>query len=289
MGPGAFVPHSIPRERRRLSMTELITTHTHTGFTNHGFGTIEELVSAAEAAGVTTIAITEHYPLTSAFDFDDYVSMNKKRVPEYLADIARAQQEHPGIEIIPGTELDWLGADEDRIFADDEFEPFSLVLGSVHFVDTWPFDDPKQRDRWNEMGADAIWRRYFEIWCDAVTSNAPFTVMAHPDLAKKFGIYPSFDLAPLYEQAVEACVAGGRMIEVNTSGVTYACQEMFPAPALLKRFCEAGVPCTVGTDAHKPEHVARGIEDGYKLMYEAGYRKVTVPTLDGDRREIPLG
>ena len=29
---------------------ELITTHTHTCFTNHGEGTVEELVSAAVAA-----------------------------------------------------------------------------------------------------------------------------------------------------------------------------------------------------------------------------------------------
>ena len=34
---------------------ELITTHTHTCFTNHGGGTVEELVSAAVAAGVSTI------------------------------------------------------------------------------------------------------------------------------------------------------------------------------------------------------------------------------------------
>ena len=32
---------------------ELITTHTHTCFTNHGEGTVEELVSAAVAAGVS--------------------------------------------------------------------------------------------------------------------------------------------------------------------------------------------------------------------------------------------
>ena len=38
---------------------ELVTTHTHTCFTNHGEGTVEELVSAACAAGVSTIAVTE--------------------------------------------------------------------------------------------------------------------------------------------------------------------------------------------------------------------------------------
>ena len=86
----------------------------------------------------------------------------------------------------------------------------------------------------------------------------------------------------------EMAAAAGRMVEVNTSGLHYACKEMFPAPALLAAFRRAGVPCTVGTDAHKPAHVARGIEQAYRLMAQAGYRTVTVPTADGDRREVTI-
>ena len=267
---------------------ELVTTHTHTCFTDHGGETVEELVSAAVAAGVSTIAVTEHYPMTDAFDPNHYLAMPKERVGEYLDAVEAARRAHPEIEVITGCELDWLGDDEDRSFAPDEFEPFGLVLGSVHFVDRWPFDDPAQRGRWDEVGADAIWSRYFEVWCEAVSSNAPFQVMSHPDLAKKFGFYPSFDLLPLYERAAEACAAAGRMVEVNTSGSYYACKEMFPAPAFLKALRRAGVPCTVGTDAHEPRHAARDIERAYRLMHEAGYRVVTVPTADGDRREVPI-
>lgn len=268
---------------------ELVTTHTHTSFCGHGEGTVEELVCAAEAAGVTTIAVTEHYPLSKAFDPVDYLAMPAERVGEYLAALDEARASHPGIEIITGCELDWLGADEDRSIADADLEPFKLVLGSVHFVDAWPFDDPGQRDRWDEPGAaDVIWTRYFDLWCDAVSSSRPFHVMSHPDLAKKFAYYPSFDVQPLYERAAEACAASGRMVEVNTSGSYYACREMFPAPALLREFCRAGVPCTVGTDAHTPAHVVRDVEAAYRLMYECGYRTVTVPTADGGRREITI-
>ena len=206
--------------------------------------------------------------------------------PEAL-EAARAA--YPDIEILLGTELDWLGDCEDRDLSDEDLAPFEIVLGSVHFVDAWPFDDPAQRGRWDEPGAaDAIWKRYFELWCDAVTSTRPFTVMSHPDLAKKFGHYPSYDVGPLYRQAAEAAASAGRLVEVNTSGSYYACKEMFPAPALLAEFCRAGVPCTVGTDAHTPANVARDIEAGYRLMAQAGYRTVTVPTRDGDRRSITI-
>ena len=70
---------------------ELITTHTHTCFTNHGVGTVEELVSAAVAAGVSTIAVTEHYPMTATFDPDRYLSMPAERMGEYLAAVEAAR------------------------------------------------------------------------------------------------------------------------------------------------------------------------------------------------------
>ena len=71
---------------------ELVTTHAHTSFCGHGEGTVEELAAAAEAAGVTTLAVTEHYPLSKAFDPRDYLSMPAARVGEYLAAIDEARE-----------------------------------------------------------------------------------------------------------------------------------------------------------------------------------------------------
>ncbi len=271
--------------------TEKVTQHTHTNMTNHGHAPIEELITHAHEVGISNIAVTEHYPLTRAVDPRDYVSMHAERLPEYFEHILAMRAKFPDMEVLVGCELDWLGKDEDRTFAPDAFSNFDIVLGSVHFVDLWPFDDPAQAGFWEETGADYIWRRYFEIWCEAVTSqvpHAPFTVMAHPDLVKKFNHMPSFDPLPLYKQAAEAAQASGRMVEVNTSGVCYACNEMFPNIALLREFCRAGVPCTLGTDAHTVTDVDRGIEAGYRLMYEAGYRELTVVTPGGGRRTVSL-
>lgn len=270
---------------------ELINTHCHTGYNGHAEGTVEEYVAEAVRAGLTTLAFTDHYPLSLAMDPTAYVSVPIDEVDTYIEDVLAARERHPEIEIILGCELDYLGADEDRVFKPGDLDRFELILGSVHFVDAWPFDDPAQRGRWEEPGMpDVIWRRYFELWCDAASDKSlPYHVMSHPDLAKKFGYRPTFDPMPLYRDAAEAVAASGRMIEVNTSGSYYACKEMFPAPALLREFCRAGVPCTVGSDAHVPANVARDIEAGYRYLYEAGYRVVTVPTASGDRRTITIG
>ena len=112
--------------------------------------------------------------------------------------------------------------------------------------------------------------------------------MSHPDLAKKFAYYPTYDVAPLYEQAAEACAAAGRMVEVNTAGAVKRCAEMYPTLKLLSAFHRAGVPCTVGTDAHNPVDVAFGIREAYELMARAGYDCVTIPLAHGERRELPI-
>lgn len=268
---------------------ELTNTHCHSCYTNHGYGQIEEYVVEAEKAGLTTLAFTEHFPLSPAFDPHDYLSMHTDRVDSYLADIKAAQERHPGITLMTGCELDYLSDAEDRVLTRSDFDRFQVVNLSVHFVDAWPFDDPALRDRWEEPGQpDFIWKRYFDIWCEACMSDARGDIMSHPDLAKKFAYYPTYDVMPLYKQAAEACAESGRMIELNTSGSYYACKEMFPAPALLREFCRAGIPATIGTDSHQPEHVARDLAKGHKALYEAGYRVITVSTPDGDRRTIPI-
>ena len=267
---------------------ELVTTHVHTTFCNHADGSVEEMAAAAERAGVSTMAFTEHYPLTHAFDPTERISMRPERVADYLAAVEEARRAHPGLEILSGCELDWLGAADDRGLAADDFADFEIVLGSVHYIDGWGIDDKSRQEVWAEAGVDWLWRRYFELWCEAVSSDWPFTVMSHPDLIKKYGHRPSFDPAPLYREAAEAAAAAGRMVELNTSGAYYACEEAFPGPDFLRELCRAGVPCTVGTDAHTPAHVARDIPQAYRLLKEAGYRCVTVPCRDGSRREMAL-
>ena len=265
-----------------------VNTHSHTTYCGHAENTMADMVAAASQAGLDTFAITEHYPLLPPWDTWGYISLPYWKLDDYLAEIEQQRQLHPEMTILSGAEVDWLGEGENRDLMAQDWSVFDMSLLSVHFVDGWAFDDPAERYRWQTQGPDACWKRYFEIWIEAVCSDLPCTHMSHPDLVKKFGYWPSFDPLPLYKQAAEACAASGRMIEVNTSGKFYACKEFFPGPDLLREFCRAGVPCTVGTDAHAAVNVDRAIEEAYAYMYEAGYRCVSVPVRGGGIREIPI-
>jgi len=274
---------------------ELTDTHTHTWFSGHGTGTVEEVVLAACELGLSTIALTEHLPLPVEIDPDGTFGMTEDQVVTYLAEIETARAKHPGIEIIGGIEVDWRTGAESYILEHlERFGPFEVVLGSVHMFayggsDFWAFDHPAYIGGWLERGEEAVWKEYFELWRDAALSAVPFTVMTHPDLPKKLGFKPVFDPREMYAAMAEIAASRDLLVEVNTSGLFKPVEELYPAPALLKAFCDAGVGCTVSSDAHSPRQVGRGLKEAYAAMRNAGYTHVTVPIRTGDRRTIPLG
>lgn len=268
---------------------ELITMHTHSTFCGHAFNTLAEMVDAASAAGVAAMAATEHYPLSTAFKEYSFASMPLDRLDRYVDAVLEQRERHPKMELLLGCEVDWLGPQEDRGLTPESFDRFDIVLGSVHFIDGWLFNSSRCKDRWNEVDPEQIWETYVDLWCEAATSAMPYTVMAHPDVVKKFGYYPDGSrLSKMYDRMAEAAREANRMIEVNTSGKFTACEEYYPSIDLLKRFCRAGVKCTVGTDAHRAEHIARDIREAYAYMYEAGYREVAVPLVGGGVRMMPI-
>lgn len=272
---------------------ELTDTHTHTWYSGHGEGTVEEVVFSAVARGLSTIALTEHLPLPPRIDPTGTYAMTVEQVEPYLEDVARARAAHPNIEVICGIEVDWREGAEPYILEWLKRTPVELVLGSVHMLsdaegNVWEFDDPASLDGWKHRSEEAVWSEYLRLWCDAANSAVPFTIMAHPDLPKKLGFKPRFDPREMYVTMAETAAANDLLVEVNTAGLYKPVGEMYPAPDLLKAFCDAGVGCTVSSDAHTPGDVGRSLDLAYAAMRNAGYTHVTVPTRSGDRRLIPL-
>lgn len=113
---------------------------------------MEAYVAEAERCGLTTLAFTDHFPLSVAFDPVGYLSVPSEKLPLYEQAVLEARSAHPSLDILLGIELDYLGQDEDRDLETMGLDRFDLILGSVHFVDRWPFDDPSQRDRWDDRG-----------------------------------------------------------------------------------------------------------------------------------------
>ncbi|MBN2247254.1 MAG: histidinol-phosphatase HisJ family protein [Coriobacteriia bacterium] len=259
----------------------MIDCHVHTWRCRHATGTPVEYVRAAAERGISVLTFTEHLPL--APDLADRVpgaaryAMPESELPLYIAEIAEAATlgSSLGVEVLCGIEVDAVPIA--RPYAREMLaqHSFDVVLGSVHFIDDWAFDDPSLRDGYDVWSPDALWERYFGDVLDAARAGLA-DVMAHVDLVKKFGVWPSGPADGMYRETASALAEAGVAVEVNTAGLRKPCQEIYPGAALLRALREAGVPVTIGSDAHTPDEVGAGGAEALAALGDAGFRSVVV-------------
>lgn len=273
-------------------MRKLIDCHVHTGFCNHAKGEPRAYVEAARDAGVAAMVFTEHAPLPDAFDPDRHLSICDADLETYCTVVRSLAEEHAGtgVEIGVGLEVDWLSDDPGYAAASiarGRSAGAEIFLGSVHFLGTWAFDDPNDLSGWDARRVDDVWAEYIAIWCEAAASGL-FDVMAHPDLPKKFGHRPAIHPLEAYGAMAKAALAGDAAIEVSTAGLRKPVAELYPGYELLSVFSAAGVPATVGSDAHAPAEVGIDMATAYDALLRAGYARVAIPQPDHERRYLEL-
>jgi len=273
-------------------MRQLTDCHIHTERCGHAVGTVDEYVAAGVKHGLLGMVITEHLALPDDLDPHRNLSMPACDLDDYLVEVDLTRQRYPEIEVISGIEADFLPGREGATAmalaaAKNRSDGVRMVLGSVHFIDGWVFDDPNRIEEWERHDVDVAWRDYFSLWCDAVRSGM-FDVMAHPDLVKKFGHRPTFDPRELYAEAARVASSAGVLIEVSTAGLRKPVAELYPGHELLAAFRQAGVAATAGSDAHDPSEVGYKIESAYDALARAGYESVQFPDGSGEWRSLPL-
>lgn len=261
--------------------TELIDCHTHTVFSD-GKSTFEENLRAAVAAGITTLACTDHWGRPEFVD----CSIEEARLGEYAQAIEAVRGQFPEIEVIHGLEADWYhdcAADLAETRGNATF-----LLGSIHYLQEKALDWDKDMRIWEELGANALWQLYVDEWCEAATSGL-FDSMAHPDLPRLFalsGYAPTMSLELLFSRMAEAAREGGVHVEINTAGLIKDFNDFYPQRPLLQRFHDAGVPLTVGSDAHHASRIGANIREAYRYAQSMGYTSVDAPTAQGGWRTI---
>jgi len=269
---------------------ELIDCHVHTELSGHGSGSVGQMVSAAIFKGLAGLVLTEHLPLPEGLDPENHISMPTAQLSGYAADVHAWASRAKGLEVVLGAEADWIPGREAETAVIREAAASAgvqVLLGSVHFIDGWAFDDPHHLEEWEGRDIDEVYSGYFGHWCDAARSGV-FDVMAHPDLVKKFGHRPRLDPRELYMEAAKAAREGDVLIEVSTAGLRKPVGEMYPSHDLLVAFREAGVQATAGSDAHSTDEVGLDIDAAYDALLRAGFTEVRLPVASHESRSIAL-
>ena len=253
--------------------------HTHTPLCMHAEGEPEQFVAAAIAAGVTEYGISDHAPVKPE-PFDDW-RMLTEQLPDYFSWIERARlAAGDNLPIRAGLECDWLPGCESWIETLASKHDWDYLIGSVHYLSDWGFDDPIWLEKWAKIDVDDAWKRYWHTYTDMAESGL-FDILAHPDLIKKFGYKPSGDLRRYYEPAIDAIASSGCAIEINTAGWHKPCKEAYPEIDFLDFAFSAGIPLVISSDAHHPNEVARDFDQAIAMAKQAGYTE----TLLFDQRQ----
>ncbi|MBE0416432.1 MAG: histidinol-phosphatase HisJ family protein [Coriobacteriia bacterium] len=264
----------------------MIDLHIHTARCGHAAGRPSEYVAAARQAGLEVIAFTDHLALPDGYDPDGEYAMRPGELAEYVADVRKSAATGGPPRVLLGIEADWVPPYRAQTARAIAAYPFDVVLGSVHFLGDWAFDDPRLIDEWSLRDVAGAWDEYFEVFTQAASSGL-FDVMAHPDLVKKFGHVPPGDLISLYDDVAAAMADAGVAVEVSSAGLRKPCREIYPSDDLLAAFRRAGVPVTTASDAHTPEEVGSGLGEVRAAVARAGYESI-VYFEAREMREVPL-
>ena len=250
---------------------------------------LEAYCERAQAAGVTELAVTEHLFRFRQADALLGGFWNDDRVPAGLAENMAAYYEFhatadldayvhcaqeakdAGLPIVIGLEVDYYQDRMDDVAGLLGGYPFDVLLGSVHWVGGWRFDDlddPASMAEWSVRQVDACWEAYTEA-LEELAASGTCDVLAHPDLIKAAGYVPDAP-AEWWDRIAEAAVASGMAAEVSSAGWRKPAAEQYPAFGLLERFVAGGVALTTASDAHRLEHVADRADDLRAVLDRVG-------------------
>ena len=241
-----------------------IDLHNHTTRCNHATGTVDQYIERAIELGIDIYGFSEHAPM----DFDPKYRLPFAQIDAYFSDITKAKEKYQDkIQILLGYEVDWLKGHMSESVLNAKVD---YLIGSVHFIDKWSFDNPEFLKGWKDKGIDEIWEAYFEA-IEAMAKSGKFDIVGHFDLIKVFKFMPKGDIRLLSRSALKAIKKANMVMEINTSGLRKPTAEIYPSATLLQEAYSMDIPITFSSDAHAVDQVGADYEKATVLAKEIGY------------------
>jgi len=255
---------------------------------------LERLATYTELAasrGVGEIALTEHIfrfvqvrELAAEFwraDADAALAVQTGRYFDFhaTADLdayveAVLEAKRAGLPVVLGLEVDYFPGRMEAVARALAGYPFDVLLGSVHWLGAWGFDNldgEPSASEWDRRVTGDVWRAYAEA-IDELAASSTVDVLAHPDLVKLTGRRPPAAVIDECEERIaDAARRSGLAAEISSAGMRKPVGEAYPAPTLLAKFFANGVPVTTASDSHGPDLVGSNPTELAGLARAAGY------------------
>ncbi|MCX6344728.1 MAG: histidinol-phosphatase [Armatimonadetes bacterium] len=252
----------------------MIDYHLHSERSHDASGRVLDTCQAAYERGFSEICFTEHVDFDPTEEYCGYFDYDL-----YKRQIEDAREVYSGrLEVGFGAEVDFQAKYSSEIRAFLDGKEFDYVIGAVHYVNGILLE--RHRDYFSGKNAQEAYTPYFENTLAAIETGL-FDAIAHLDLCKRHGVnyFGQFDPAPfacIIDKALEAIIARGMSLEINTSGLRQAANDIYPCQAILERYYAlGGRNITIGSDSHSIGNVGFGIADGLAAARCIGFSEIS--------------
>lgn len=251
--------------------------HMHTKFSTDATSEPRLMIEEAIKLGLDRICFTDHYDkdfpdygdgCNFILDTDRYIAVMKELQEEYRNKI----DVRIGVEIGLQPHLGQFYEEYVRKY------PFDFVIGSTHLVDG---EDPYYEKIFQTQTDENAYQYCFEYILENLKTCACYDVVGHIDYIVRYGRtkaenYSYKKHADAIDEILKYVINHGKGIELNTAGFKYGLGFGHPHPDILKRYKELGGEIiTIGSDGHKPEHIAYDFHKVSGILRACGFEKYT--------------
>ncbi|MEQ8819835.1 MAG: histidinol-phosphatase HisJ family protein [Sumerlaeia bacterium] len=250
----------------------MIDLHNHTPACHHAVGEPEEYVRRAIEQGVQEYGISEHSPWILTYP-NEPLSPTEPEFRQLLKRLEGIRDSTTELKFRIGIEADYIPEKCDEALAFFKSYPFDYIIGSVHNIGQWIFDDPGKIDQWDERDVDVVYSEYLALM-QGLIEWGQVDILAHLDLPKKFGHKPTRGLLPVFESLIPMIAEAGVVVEVNCAGRIKPVGEFYPHPDIVRALVKAGVPMTVSSDGHSPAQVGHYRQEAIQMLRDFGAKEI---------------
>ncbi|MDF2941680.1 MAG: hypothetical protein K0S01_538 [Herbinix sp.] len=250
--------------------------HVHSDFSSDSKAPMEQMIEQAIRLGLKKLCFTDHmdidYPQVNDHNFIFDVDVYGKKLLELK------EHYHKQIELLMGIELGLQPHLTTQLSSLVNQYPFDFIIGSSHVVD---HVDPYYPQYWENRTKKEGIQLYFESIIENCKSFQGFHIYGHLDYIIRYvpgqsetkATYSYSDYAELLDEVLKTIISYGKGIEINTAGYKYGLGFAHPKPEVISRYKELGGELiTIGSDAHKPEHLAYDFNLVPELLKGLGFR-----------------
>lgn len=250
--------------------------HIHTSFSADSESSMADMAEEGIRRGLKRMCFTEHLDYHNPVEPKSFIVDTEA----YLAELKRCREAYAGqIELLFGIELGLHPPLAERLTDYVQKWDFDFIIGSSHVVGS---RDPYFPSFFEGRTEEEAYREYFHSIKENLEAFSDLDVYGHLDYVVRYG--PNRNLFYSYEkyqdvldEALLSLISHGVGLELNTAGFKYGLGHAHPHPDVLKRYRELGGEIiTVGSDAHKPEHLAYDFHKVKDILEACGFRYYTV-------------